>query len=187
MHILNKKQVQYCQLVRSEGGKEIGLSGLAYQNKLFVQVASYEKDRASEAVSYARAEFLTQKGLVEFLVIEEEIQYTVWSQDNRVKIKQEKKPNPDDIVFTIDLKQLVSEMRNVGGIKIRDRRYGLKVYPRCFVGSEVVEWISEKLNISKEVSIKIGQRLINEKWIHHVVDEQPFKDGYFFYRFYYDE
>ena len=47
--------------------------------------------------------------------------------------------------------------------------------------------MQEKLNISREQAVDIGRRLVKEQWIHHVVDQQDFEDGYFFYRFYWDE
>ena len=59
----------------------------------------------------------------------------------------------------------------------------LKLYPNCFVGNEAVSWLSDRLKISREEAIEVGQRLIDENWIHHVTHEQPFQDGNFFYRF----
>ena len=78
-------------------------------------------------------------------------------------------------------------MRNVGGIKIEDRRYKLKNYPKTFIGSEVVTWFKSELDISTEQAIRLGQRLVDEKIIHHVLDQHSFKNDLLFYRFYWDE
>lgn len=186
MLILDAKQVKYCNVTRQVGGQAETIPGVAYQGNLFVQFASYGKDQKKQAIQRSRLEFLEQKGQVLCLVIEEETGFTLWSQDDEVKLA-ENTPSKSDVAYTIYLNKLVAEMRNVGGIQIKDRQYKLRVYPRCFVGSEAVAWLTHHLNISPEEAVKIGQRLIDEKWIHHVVDEHPFQDKYLFYRFYWDE
>lgn len=72
-------------------------------------------------------------------------------------------------------------------IRIENRWYNLRFHPRCFVGSEAVIWLMQSLKISHENAILLGQRLIDEKLIHHVTDNHAFKDEYLFYRFYWDE
>ncbi|MEM7064310.1 MAG: hypothetical protein AAF572_14235 [Cyanobacteria bacterium P01_B01_bin.77] len=86
-----------------------------------------------------------------------------------------------------DLAQLVAQMRGTGGVVIKDRRYKLKIYPKCFVGSEAVQWLMLNFNLTLDDAIRIGQRMLERKIIHHVVDEQDFKNDYLFYRFYTDE
>lgn len=83
--------------------------------------------------------------------------------------------------------QLVNEMRGVDGLEIKNRNYRLKNYSLCFIGSEAVEWIQAKYDISKSEAVKLGERLIEEKIIHHVTDDHKFKSDYLFYRFYLDE
>ncbi len=78
-------------------------------------------------------------------------------------------------------------MRHVGGIKIKDRNYKFKIYPKCFIGQEAVEWFCANLGLSTQQAIRLGQRLIDEKWIHHVLDQQNFANDFLFYRFYWDE
>ncbi len=186
MRILNSKQVKYCQLIRHTNDNQEIFPGVIYQDKLFVKVGSYPKEQAQTVISSARNKFLTDKGKILYLVVEEDTKITIWSEDNTVQLFEENQSQPD-IVSSINLKKLVADMRDVGGVKIKDRRYKLKNYPQCFVGSEAVGWMTKKLNISPEEALKIGQRLIEEKWIHHVTNEHPFENGYFFYRFYWDE
>ncbi|MGD1950888.1 MAG: hypothetical protein ACFB14_14740 [Leptolyngbyaceae cyanobacterium] len=78
-------------------------------------------------------------------------------------------------------------MRGAGGLMIKDRRYKLKVYSKCFVGSEAVDWLVKNLDISQQEAVCIGKRLLYRGIVHHVLDEQDFKDDYLFYRFYADE
>ena len=78
-------------------------------------------------------------------------------------------------------------MREKDGLKIKTRRHKLKLYHRCFLGNEAIDWLVENLNLTRSKAIKIGQKLIDKKIIHHVTDEHNFKDEPLFYRFYKDE
>ena len=86
-----------------------------------------------------------------------------------------------------EIKELVAQMRSSHGVDIRDRRFGLHVYHRCFVGSEAVEWFMQNQLASREEAVRLGQILVKRGIIHHVTDEHPFKDAYLFYRFFVDE
>ena len=57
----------------------------------------------------------------------------------------------------------------------------------CFVGAEAVEWLDARPGPVAHEAIQLGQRLVERGVIHHVLDEHPFRDGNFFYRFYADE
>ncbi|MBD0343761.1 MAG: mechanosensitive ion channel [Coleofasciculus sp. Co-bin14] len=87
----------------------------------------------------------------------------------------------------IDIDALVTAMRGAQGVEIKDRRHRMNIYPRCFVGSEAVEWLIQTQNCTREEAIDIGQLLVDRGIIHDVVDEHPFRDEYLFYRFYADE
>ncbi len=86
-----------------------------------------------------------------------------------------------------DLEQLVIQMRGADGVIIQDRLYNLKIYPNCFVGAEAVQWFMSNLGLTLNEAVRVGQRLLKRGVIHHVVDEQDFKNDYLFYRFYVDE
>lgn len=86
-----------------------------------------------------------------------------------------------------DLKQLVIQMRSAAGVSIKDRRHNLTTYRKCFVGSEAVQWLIGNLGLTLNEAVRVGQRLLKRGIIHHVVDEQDFKNDYLFYRFYADE
>ncbi|MEM7794407.1 MAG: transporter, partial [Cyanobacteria bacterium P01_C01_bin.118] len=85
------------------------------------------------------------------------------------------------------LERLVGQMRSLSGVEIKDRRFRLTVYPKCFVGSDAVTWLAQTQNATREAAVRIGQALVEKGILHHVTDEHPFKDEYLFYRFYEDE
>ena len=85
------------------------------------------------------------------------------------------------------LDSLILRMRGSGGLMIKDRRYKLKAYSKCFVGAEAVDWLMKNLDVSQQEAVRIGKRLLHRGIIHHVLDEQDFKNDYLFYRFYADE
>ncbi len=82
---------------------------------------------------------------------------------------------------------LVEQMRGTKGIDIRDRWDHFRLYRKCFIGYEAVQWLIKSQNISKQEALKLGQTLIEAKVFHHVHDEHDFEDDYLFYRFYLDE
>ncbi|MGC1246285.1 MAG: hypothetical protein WA865_08755, partial [Spirulinaceae cyanobacterium] len=142
-------------------------------------------DRGKDALQRSREIYLQNKGKVECLVVEGKKGFTLWYQNDYAKVV--KKSKTTDVVSKIDLRKLVTKMRDIDGISIQDRRHKLKVYDRCFIGSEAIAWFRRKLKLSSEQAIKLGQRLMDEDWIHHVLDEQNFADDDYFYRFYWDE
>ena len=83
--------------------------------------------------------------------------------------------------------ELIDAMHGVSGLEIKDRRYGLKTYSQVFTGSEAVSWLIKHEKATKAEAIAIGKLMIEQRIIHHVLDEHNFKDEALFYRFYIDE
>ena len=84
----------------------------------------------------------------------------------------------DDVII-----QLANDIRH--SIEIKDRKYRMKTYEMCFVGSELISLIVEKSKgiLTREDAIKIGQKIMDLGTFIHVVDkEKPLIDGYYFYR-----
>ena len=183
MQIITPKQVEYCQVIHPDEENAQPSCGVLYKEKLFSNIATYAKDQIQEAISYGREEFLVERGSILVLVIEEDTRVTVWKEDKELKLVEKE----GYVVGKINLNKLVEIMRNLGGVQIKDRPYHLKTYRRCFVGEEAVRWLKGYLNISEEEAVEIGQKLIDEKLIHHVLDEHSFENKYLFYRFYSDE
>ena len=93
----------------------------------------------------------------------------------------------EDKLTDQEIKDLVVKIRSENGVQIKDRRYRLNTYQTCFIGQELVDWLVKNYDYSREEATELGQILIEKKIIHHVTDEHPFMDEYFFYRFYVDE
>jgi len=83
----------------------------------------------------------------------------------------------------VELDVVLARMRGEDGVEVADRRHLFTVYRRCFVGRDAVSWLSERLDLSRADAVRLGERLAERGDIRHVVDEQPFRDGSFFYRF----
>ena len=183
MLILSADQVEYCSVVPVEGDPSEAIAGIAYQQKLFTQRKQFPKQQKQAAIQRAKQLVLKHKAKFLVLVIEETDSYQIWIQNPQVKELVPERPP----IVEVDLEKVVGKMLNVGGLDIAKRQYRLKSYPRCFVGSEAVAWLQDKLGFTQEEAIQLGQRMIDERWIHHVTNDHGFKDEYLFYRFYRDE
>ncbi|KAL3197425.1 hypothetical protein MRX96_044906 [Rhipicephalus microplus] len=75
---------------------------------------------------------------------------------------------------------------------VRDRKYHMRHFKRCMVGTEMVDWLLQvpathvRLN-SRAQAAGMWQVLLEEGAINHVTREHQFKDKYMFYRFREDE
>nr|XP_045003433.1 rap guanine nucleotide exchange factor 4 isoform X3 [Jaculus jaculus] len=72
---------------------------------------------------------------------------------------------------------------------IRDRKYHLKTYRQCCVGTELVDWIMQQTPCvhSRTQAIGMWQVLLEDGVLNHVDQEHHFQDKYLFYRFLDDE
>lgn len=74
------------------------------------------------------------------------------------------------------------------GNLIKDRKKKLTTFPKCFLGSEFVEWLLEIGEINRpEEGVNLGQALLENGIIHHVTDKHQFKSEQMLYRFRYDD
>lgn len=76
--------------------------------------------------------------------------------------------------------ELATEM--MSGVEIIDRSYHLKKYPQCFVGRAAVDWLAKRYSLGRDLAVQLGEGLHQAGLLHHVVKDQPFRDGEFFYR-----
>jgi Domain found in Dishevelled, Egl-10, and Pleckstrin (DEP) len=183
MLLLKEGQIQFQEVINPEHEQPEPFLGVFYQDKLFKKLKSFPKDRLESAQQFTRQLSLDPR--VACLMLEGDEKYTVWYQDTNLRAYDASQVG--DWISKINLKELVREMRDIGGIKIKDRRYRLNIYPRCMVGSEASTWLMRRFSVSDIDAVKLGQRLIDENLLHHVTDSHPFEDGFFFYRFYWDE
>uniref|UniRef100_A0A8C6YKV0 Rap guanine nucleotide exchange factor 4 n=1 Tax=Nothoprocta perdicaria TaxID=30464 RepID=A0A8C6YKV0_NOTPE len=72
---------------------------------------------------------------------------------------------------------------------IRDRKYHLKTYRQCCVGTELVDWMMQQSPCvhSRSQAIGMWQVFLEEGVLNHVDQEHHFQDKYLFYRFLDDE
>ncbi|XP_039503194.1 rap guanine nucleotide exchange factor 4 isoform X1 [Pimephales promelas] len=72
---------------------------------------------------------------------------------------------------------------------IRDRKYHLKTYRRCCMGTELVDWLLQHTSCvhSRVQAVGMWQVLLEEGVLNHVDQELSFQDKYLFYRFLDDE
>ncbi|XP_068560629.1 rap guanine nucleotide exchange factor 4 isoform X1 [Cebidichthys violaceus] len=72
---------------------------------------------------------------------------------------------------------------------IRDRKYHLKTYRQCCVGTELVDWQMQQSSCihSRVQAVGMWQVLLEEGVLNHVDQELSFQDKYIFYRFLDDE
>ncbi|MGM0557770.1 MAG: FAD-containing oxidoreductase [Myxococcota bacterium] len=93
---------------------------------------------------------------------------------------------PDAINADIELDQLAAQMREK--VEVRDRKYHLKTYEDCFVGTEAVDWlVSSGIARDRSQAILVGNILHQAGYFHHVTRDHEFKDEDLFYRFAVDE
>ena len=69
-------------------------------------------------------------------------------------------------------------------LDIRDRKYHLKTYRSCFIGSETVDaLVLSGISKTREEALQFGRSLEQElRLFKHVTGDHPFCDDYFFYR-----
>ncbi|KAG9271457.1 rap guanine nucleotide exchange factor 4 isoform X2 [Astyanax mexicanus] len=72
---------------------------------------------------------------------------------------------------------------------IRDRKFHLKTYRQCCVGTELVDWHMQQSSCvhSRVQAVGMWQVLLEEGVLNHVDQELNFQDKYLFYRFLDDE
>ncbi|MDJ0724529.1 MAG: hypothetical protein QNJ38_05400 [Prochloraceae cyanobacterium] len=118
-----------------------------------------------------------------------EVAFADFLQTTQLKQKAIQQPIVESIYggrFAIDrvfARNLCHEMYSSSELEIKDRRWRLRIFKKCFVGQEGVNWLYKHLKVTRPEAIKVGQELLKQGHIFHVLKEHDFKDGYFFYRF----
>ena len=94
---------------------------------------------------------------------------------------------PPSIREEYDWEAISTAMGGENGVSIKDRRFQFKLFKNVFLGSEAVEWLMINERATREEAILMGELMLQQGIIHHVLDEHNFKDEPLFYRFYNDE
>ena len=200
MLFLDHTQVKYCKIQNQDKT----ISGIIYNDNLFIRDKVFPKEEMEAAIKECREEYLdhVERSQIPTLLVKDKKSVGIWMQNNQYKSKiisyDEDSADTSDIQAAtpaknhsnsnrISLRQLTVQMRSENGVEIKTRRQKLKLYHRCFLGNEAVTWLSEKTKLSRPDAIKLGQKMIEKGFFHHVMDEHKFKDEELFYRFNEDE
>jgi hypothetical protein len=179
--LLKSQDVSYCQLVRQFGTTSEIVSGVSFKGNLFVRGNSYPVQQRQAAITEMRRSYLDPEPAIACLLVDDGEIATIWYEDRYIiKVVE----SSQDIVTYFDLAQLVKEMRSPQGVEIKNRSQSFRLpFVRCFIGREAVDWMSAKLAISRPEAVALGQRLIADKWLKNLSNQQPFEDADFFYQF----
>ena len=180
MLILDADKVNFCRVFIDEANVLETMPGVSYQDRIFTLDYSFPMAAHEDAVRHYQQVAANMPEEAMAIIVKEKKQLSIWKENSLAQIVSY--PLED-----IDLARLVSILRNEKGIEISDRRHNLTLYERCFVGSEAVQWFATQFNYSQQDAVLLGQRLIDEQWIHHVTHAHQFEDAYLFYRFFIDE
>ncbi len=198
MLMLDSEQVEYRKVTGYVDDREKTTSGLIYQGNIFTLAKSFDRSELQQAIKECREEYLDheERTLIPTLLVKDTNSVGIWMRDDRYRISQEangdvataqETPQNAAKLDKISVRQLALEMRAEKGVEIKTRRQKLKLYQRCFVGSEAVDWIVKKYDVSRADAVSLGQKLIDKKIAHHITDEEKFEDKELYYRFYEDE
>ena len=205
MFFLDHTQVQYCKIK----DRDKTILGLIYNDNLFVRKKAFLKEEMELAIKECREEYLDheERSKIPTLLVKEQDSVSIWMEKNEYKSgiigtssSQQKvtatkasssssssSSKSKNKLNRFSVRQLAQEMRSEQGVEIKTRRHKLKLYQRCFVGNEAVDWITKRTKLSREDAVTIGQKMIDKGIFHHVLDEHQFKDEELFYRFNEDE
>lgn len=83
----------------------------------------------------------------------------------------------------LDMAKIYAELSGEKGVPVADRSYLGKIYPRCWIGAESVDWLSARYKLSRHEAWIVLQRLAQLGLLEHVLKEHDFQDGEYYYRF----
>lgn len=190
MLLLSAHQVRYCRVARQgQAGKVEVIPGITYQGKIFIRGEIFPIRQKERAIAYSRQQFTYYQEQVYILLVEENDRLTLWYENPEViSLPSHNNQSFSDFISTIDLKQLVLQMRGEQGITIKTRRRGLRTFRQCFSAQEAVHWLQQYLQISHHDAIRLGQRLLKENWISPLTgNTNAFQNNDVLYRFCFDQ
>ena len=106
------------------------------------------------------------------------------SAEDRLLSQEMLSIEPPSIKEEYDWEAISTAMGGENGVSIKDRRFHFKLFKNVFLGSEAVEWLMINERATREEAILMGELMLQQGIIHHVLDEHNFKDEPLFYRFY---
>lgn len=186
MLLLTESQVQPCKVLRQNIFEEVVLSGVEFQGKFFFRVAQYAVDQVVSAKQDALARFNSSNEQFSILIVEAKDRFTLWQEDPELQPCSARKAKVQRIK-QMDLAKITKKIHEPGGIEIRDRRRGFRRNKNCFIAEELSEWLEKNYKLTVNDSIRLAQRMVDEKVIYHLAHKEEFVANGDFYRFYDDE
>ncbi|KAJ3695588.1 hypothetical protein LUZ60_000965 [Juncus effusus] len=93
-------------------------------------------------------------------------------------------PGEDDESASGKIDELAIIVRKMKETVIpKDRFYKMRRFSNCFLGSQVVDFLSEDQYLDKPEAVEFGQKLADHLFFKHVLDENKFEDSNQLYRF----
>jgi len=81
--------------------------------------------------------------------------------------------------------QVVASLK--ANMPIRDRSYLLKKYKKCFLGTDLVDYLMKHHRIeTRQEAVQVGISLVESRVLDHVLHEHSFEDKDYFYRLTWD-
>ena len=198
MLFLDHTQVKHCKLQN----KEKTIPGIIYNGSVFTRAKAFPKEELEVAIKECREEYLDheERSKIPTLLVKGKNSVGIWMQNKRYKqediievldseklsdtVSSDKNTSKSTVdVSRISIRQIASQMRSEQGVEIKTRRHKLKLYQRCFLGNEAVDWLIEKAKVSRPDALKLGQKMLDKGIFRHVTDDHHFKDESMFYRF----
>ena len=162
MLFLEHTQVQYCKVQHQDKT----LSGLIYNENLFIREKNFPLEEMETAIKECREEYLdhVERTKIPTLLVKDPKSVGIWMQNNQYKSNiiatsssasaadpqsASASSKSNSSLNHISLRQLAMEMHSEKGVEIKTRRQKLKLYQRCFLGNEAVDWIVDKTKLSR--------------------------------------
>ncbi len=186
MLLLTESQVQPCAVVRQNIFEELFLSGVEFQGKLFFRVAQYAVDQIVTVRQDALERFSSGHGQFAILIVEAKDRLTLWQEDPELKLCSARRAKAQRIK-QVDLAKVTKKIHGPGGIEIRDRRPRFRRKKDCFVAKALAEWLEKTYKLTVNDSLRLAQRMVDEKVIYPLHHKEKFAANGDFYRFYDDE
>eukprot|EP00906_Rhabdomonas_costata_P025090 RCo035949 len=81
-----------------------------------------------------------------------------------------------------ELKAMAEDLK--AGVKLANRRFRLRLYKDCMVGSDAVTWlVNHGYAATREEAVTLGREMAAMGHLRHVTSQYIFKDEYLFYTF----
>jgi len=185
MLLLTESQVQPCTVLRQNIFEEVVLAGVEFQGKLFFRVAQYAIGRVANARQDALTRFSDSNEQFAILLVQAKDHLTLWQEDPELRHCSARRAKVQRIK-QLDLAKMNQRLHESGELEIRDRHLNLRRQKNCFVAKELTAWLEKSYKLTVNDSIRLAQRMVDEKVIYHLKHDDVFAANSDLYRFYDD-